>query len=107
MSRGDTVSYRPRRGRRLLRRLVVLAGLGALAAAVARRRSPTPDVHPTSPSAAPPPGPEAQPAPAPEPEPSSARSREELYREARALGVKGRSKMTKAELEQALAEHRR
>lgn len=103
---------------RILRRLLILGGLaGAVSAAItaARRREAaraqlTPPAEPLAlaPAAAPPspPAPSSPPAPEP-PEIKPRRSREQLYREAQAIGLKGRSKMTKAELERALEEHAR
>jgi hypothetical protein len=98
------------RGFRLLRRLLTFAGLVAAAAAAvvaARRRREAASRAPalaTPPAASlPPPN---RPAPAARPSAGAARrTRQELYREAQALGLKGRSKMTKAELERALREH--
>jgi hypothetical protein len=99
------------RGFRLLRRLLTFAGLVAAAAAAvlaARRRreaaSRAPALAPSPAASLPPPD---RPAPVAQPRAGAARrTREELYREAQAIGLKGRSKMTKAELERALREHR-
>ena len=46
----------------------------------------------------------ARPSPPP-PSPARGPTREELYARAQELGIKGRSKMSKAELEQAVANH--
>ena len=77
----------------------VLVGLGVGVAAAAwrarRRRAGEPEE----------PAPEASPLPA-EARNGATPTRAELYREAQRLGIPGRSRMTKRELEQALAEHR-
>lgn len=120
----------------MLRGIVVLAGLAAGGAlAVLRRRraqrdfSPAPGAMapagealglpaappPSSPPPSAPPAAAAEPspgdpAPAPAESPTDApgeRSREELYRQAQEIGLKGRSRMTKAQLEAALREHGR
>ena len=98
------------RGFRLLRRLVAFAGLltAAAAAVVAARRrraasQPAPALAPPPPASLPPPD---RFAPTGAPADPTGRTRQELYREAQAIGLKGRSRMSKAELERALREHR-
>lgn len=76
---------------RLIRAAAALAALGLLAALARRLVSPPPPGEPTT---------AAEPGPVPAPAPQT--TRRELYEEARRLEIKGRSKMSKAELIQAV-----
>ena len=102
--------------RRLLISSLATAAVGALAFALRRlARGPggaaqrAPQL--ALPEAAPSPIPPIQPSPSPAPAPPARRrrrgpTREELYAQAQELGIKGRSKMTKAQLQEAIQRHR-
>jgi hypothetical protein len=93
----------------MARRLLIptLAGAAVAALAVALRRIARPEgglPDAWAPELPPP----AAPSPPPEPAPPGRRgpTRAELYAEAKRLDIEGRSKMTKAQLQRAIDEHR-